>query len=219
MKRATEEAAGGGKKGEDNRKLHQSPTWMFVGLLRGHPALNGIPSHEAVQLVDEIVDGHGGWAACFERFDVWGQEIHPRADFIYCWDFQNEKAIEPLRRDPTPADAARLAKQYPLDCDEISSDRDAPFLRVVGICYWLAAALGDDGEFFLSSRDAGRYAEVSPRTASAHLKRACRLAPMEMIRKGTMQRASEFRFDVAAVQPAARESTEAPREAAAGGRQ
>lgn len=76
-------------------------------------------------------------------------------------------------------EAARLAEERPLDLGaRFSSSADALFRGLVSLCYWLGQR-SNDGEFFLSCRDAGDALGISPQTANQLLHRAEKLSFIE----------------------------------------
>lgn len=184
-----------------NRKLYRSPSWRLVSELRGHPTYGSMEVWQAVQAVEELLEPHGGWVV-LPDCDIWKHPDDPRDAFIEAWQIQEEEDVDPLAVAVEPAEAVPLVERHPLMSDRWPSDADATYRRTVGICYWFARLLGQEGSFFLSCRTLGDLLDVSHTQAAKLLKRAVReglLAVEEEGGGGPGGDATRYTFDLAAV--------------------
>jgi hypothetical protein len=168
---------------------YRSATWTAASILKGHPKLENLDPREAVRLMDQYLEPHGGWDV-FPNTDVFGNLIDQRDSFKEAWSVIEK----PLRCTPRPADALPLVNDFPLTSERWPSARDRGYRRSVSLCYWYSRLLGQEGRFFLSCRDAGELLGVSQKQAAIHLRWATREGFLRLLKKGSLWtgKASEY---------------------------
>jgi len=167
--------------GSRQPKDYRSPAWLFARCLKNSEELAGLDAETATACVDAELaemfpESLNPWLDLgLQDFDSRNQLSDPRTDFISAWD----TVESPYLLGSFVKEAARLAEERPLDLGaRFSNSADALFRGLVSLCYWLGQR-SNDGEFFLSCRDAGDALGISPQTANQLLHRAEKLGFIE----------------------------------------
>lgn len=173
---------------------------MFARCLKAHPEFAHLDAEAATARLDVELDRMfpdcpAPWVKLgLPDFDSRGELGDPRTDFRAVWD----SIDKPFRMGSKVHEAAERADEKPLDLGgRFGAPADAPFVRLLSVCYWLGRLAG--GDFYLSSRDAGEALGVSPTTANQLLHRAEELGFIEPVgayteRERTRRKAREWRF-------------------------
>lgn len=149
-----------------------------------------------VRIVDRVL-GSDGWEG-FPDCDSYENTADPRDDFIDSW----HRIREPMGSRLGPEQAFPLVDRWPLVSEDWPDARDASYRRTVGLCYWFARLLDDDGRFYLACRLAGKLLGLDHSQAAEYLRRAVEIdGVIEVIRKGDLatRAATEYRFRLEAV--------------------
>lgn len=170
-----------GHLGSRQPKDYRSPSWLFARCLKSCEELAGLDAESATARVDAELaemypDSPNPWLDLgLQDFDSTNQLSDPRSDFLAVWG----TVTSPFTLGSFVKEAARLAEESPLDFgSRFSHPGDSALRRLVSLCYWLGQS-SNNGEFFLSCRDAGDALGVSPQMANQLLHRAENLGFLE----------------------------------------